>query len=620
MFVSIAVFWLYRTTLLPGVDFGDSGSIQTTVGSPLLTPRDGYPLYFGIGNALLALTHADPAYAMNMASSLEGALACGLFVVVATGLSGSVWAAVGGATLFAVSYTFWSQGVTAEVYGLHMLCVLASLALLLRWERQPTTARLAAFFACYAIGFGNHLSMILLAPGFTAFLLLAEPRGWRFLLSPRIIALALGLALIGAAQYLWNLRTMWLLPQPPDGVWAAARTFWFDVTKSDWRETMVLNVPRSMLRDHAAMYWFDLRQQFGIGGVMAALVGALALGDTCVKRATLLALVYLVNVAFAFSYNVGDAHVFYLPSHLVVALLASVGASAAGTLLGGRGRGVAGLLLVAYAGVRGYLDFPALDRSRDWRAAGVLNALTANLDDQRAILFVDLNWQIANGLSYFASNVAPEVAVARLRDVLLYAPALIQSNLSGGREVVANEHAAKLLGLQYGPLIEIREERDAPRITLADTARNVSPGARYVLCVLKPSKDFTIDRNDVRTALGTLTGGAVVEMPAGDYAVVAGLAGSPPALAFGNDAPFRRRVHLADVSVQIRMDSWLSADTIRRMGFGHAVARHHHTLIIERGVSFATFGDDGNPQEQAYFANLFERPRRYDVRLGGHKE
>ena len=43
------------------------------------------------------------------------------------------------------------------------------------------------------------------------------------------------------------------------------------------------------------------------------------------------------------------------------------------------------------------------------------------------------------------------------------------------------------------------------------------------------------------------------------------------------------------MGVEVRMESWLAADTIRRMGFGHVVAGRHHTLIVERGVSFAAF-------------------------------
>ena len=46
------------------------------------------------------------------------------------------------------------------------------------------------FFAVYALGFGNHLSMILLAPAFTLFLLMAAPGGWRSMVTPRVSALA----------------------------------------------------------------------------------------------------------------------------------------------------------------------------------------------------------------------------------------------------------------------------------------------------------------------------------------------------------------------------------------------------------------------------------------------
>src|SRR5262245_55856569 len=148
--VALAAFVLYYATLLPGVDFGDTGSIQTVVGSSP-TPRDGYPLYFAIGTLILNATGLEPARAMNLASAIEASVACGLFVLVASRLTGSVAAAVAAAMLFGVSYTFWSQAVIAEVYALHAAFVLASMLLLLRWEERPTIGRLAAFFACYAL-------------------------------------------------------------------------------------------------------------------------------------------------------------------------------------------------------------------------------------------------------------------------------------------------------------------------------------------------------------------------------------------------------------------------------------------------------------------------------------
>jgi hypothetical protein len=609
--------------MLPGVDFGDTGSIQTIAGSPVITSRDGYPLYFAIGDAVLWLTRAEPAHAMNLTSAIEGGAACGLFVLVSFEIGGVLPMAVAGALLFAVSYSFWSQCIIAEVYALHMAFVLATIYLLLRWERQPSTGRLAAVFACYALGFGNHLSMILLAPGIVAFLLLVEPRGWRYLFSPHIVLLAAGMALAGAAQYLWNLRTLWLTPNPPSSVWEALVTFWFDVTKSDWRETMVLNVPQSMIADHVAMYWFDLRQQFGMMIVPFALLGTGWLAATRPRRAVLLLGIYAANLIFAFSYNVGDAHVFYLPSHLMLALLASVAfaRSAFTTPLRQHSAFIArasAALLAVYALARGYRDFPALDRSHDTRPTEWLQSFTAGLDERTHLYLIDLNWQVANGLSYFTKSIAPNVLVARMRDVLPYAPALIIDNDEAGRRVVVNPQARRLLDQSYGPLVE--SSRDHSPRTLSQVATDAPRGTRYVLCVLKPTRDFAIDVNDLTATVHWLTGGRDVDLPLDEYAAIAGIVGEPPALVAAADRPFTRTIDLHGVRVEVRMESWLNADTIRRMGFGQVVAARRHTLIVERGVSLAAFGDDGSPTIQTYAANLFERQPRYLVRVSSSRE
>jgi hypothetical protein len=613
--VTIAAFTLYHATLLPGFDFGDTGSFQTMVGSPFITPRDGYPLYFAIGNVFLWLTRAEPAHALNLASAVTAAVACGLIVLVAAELSGSMSAAVGAALLFAASYTFWSQAVIAEVYALHVMCVTVTLLVALRWANQPTTGRVLLLFAVYALGFGNHLSMILLAPGLTVFLLLAAPRGWRSLVTPRVVTLAIACACIGASQYAWNLRTLWFLPDPPHGPIDALHRFWFDVTKSDWRDTMVMNVPRSMLRDHAAMYWFDLRQQFGVVGPLLAAAGLARLAVTDIRRAILMFALYATNVIFAYSYNVGDSHVFYLPSHLIVALLVAP----AVTLVAGPGRfsarvvPVAAALLALYAGSRAYRDYPALDRSHDDRPEAVVNALTAGLDDRHAILLADLNWQIANGLSYFTKARRPEVAYARMPDVQLYAPALVADNRAIGREVTLTERARASVAAAYGPLLPVTRDARVEVPRLSDIVRKIAPGTRYVLCVLRPSRDLRLDIEDLSTALRSLGGGGAIELPDGDYAAVAGVAGTWPELRTASASPFRRTLTLRGVAVEIRMESWLASDTIRRMGFGQVVAGRQHTLIVERGVSFAAFDERGRAQRTAYASNIFAPQPRYLV-------
>ena len=67
---------------------------------------------------------------------------------------------------------------------------------------------------------------------------------------------------------------------------------------------------------------------------IAARVGGVAWRDFDLQLfvyAALLATLYGANVLFAFGYNVGDTHVFYLPSHVLVALFAGLGAAEAAT-------------------------------------------------------------------------------------------------------------------------------------------------------------------------------------------------------------------------------------------------------------------------------------------------
>ena len=634
--VAGVAFALYHATLLPGFDFGDTGFLQDTAGERTITPRNGYPLYFALGHVFLWLTGAEPARAMNLASAVEGAAACGLLVLVAAELSGSVPAAAGAGLLFAASYTFWSQAIIAEVYSLHMVFATLTLLLLLWWSRRPTLARLSLFFAAYALGFGNHLSMILLMPGYTLFLLLADPPGWRALLRPRIAALAIVIAAAASLQYVWNLRALWLWPNTPPSLADALQTFWFDVTKTDWRETMVLHVPGSMMGRRLAMYGFDVLQQFG-WTVLLAPLGLIRLFGMDWRRGALMLTLYVANVVFAFGYNVGDTHVFYLPSHLVLALLAAPGAVALGRILStqlsqaSRAHGGARTLalttcvgLMVVSGIRMHRDYPALDRSHDRRPTDVMTQLTSGLGDREAILLADLNWQLVNGLAYFGKVIRPDLTYAWLTDVLMYAPALIADNHAIGRDVALTERAQVELTRAYGPLLPTVSDPQVHVRTVSEIVGEVPLGTRYVLCVLKPTREYAFDARDLDGAVRALTGGAYGTpgslFPQADYAAMAGITGQPPQLVVGSSEPFRDTTRLDGVRVEVRMEAWLEFDTIRRMGFGQVVAAHRHTLIVERGVSFVAFDAGGQPLHLAYAASLFAPQPRYLVRPWGALE
>jgi hypothetical protein len=236
------------------------------------------------------------------------------------------------------------------------------------------------------------------------------------------------------------------------------------------------------------------------------------------------------------------------------------------------------------------------------------------MDDRRSILLADLNWQVQNGLSYYSSVTRPEIAWARMPEVILFAPALAADNAAIGREVLLTERARTSAAAAYGPLLPIAADPRVAVPPLASAADRIAAGTRYVLCVLKPSRDLPLDREGLALLLRRL-GGDPTALPAGDYVAIAGVAGRPPLLVAAGTRPFERRATLDGVDVEIRMESWLAFDTIRRMGFGHVVAARHHTLIVERGVSFVAFDERGRAIASAYASNIFAPQPRYLVSI-----
>jgi hypothetical protein len=138
----------------------------------------------------------------------------------------------------------------------------------------------------------------------------------------------------------------------------------------------------------------------------------------------------------------------------------------------------------------------------------------------------------------------------------------------------------------------------------------VRPGTPYVLAVLRPDREYSLDAIALAGAWQALTGDASVP-PLRQYTIVAGLAGERPALLDSRDRPYRVRVRLGPLDVDVRMESWLPTDTIRRAGFGHVVVNGRHALTIERGISFRALGR----QDKAFYeSGLFAPLPRLSVR------
>ncbi len=398
--VATLAFWAYTRTLLPGVDAGDTGGFQAAVLWPQVSARQAYPLYYNLARPFVsAAAPADPARALNLFSAIWGAAAVGLAVYVGAAITGSLTSGAVAGGLLAFSYTFWTQAIIAEVYTLHLALIGLCLCLLGAYAAKPTLLRLAAFFITYAVGFGNHFSMILLLVPFAVFLLQTTPEPANLLRS-RVVAMALAAIGIGAVQYLPNLMAVWAAYDAPAGWTNRASAFWFDTTKQDWRDTMVFGIQASQLSDRLAMWWFDARQQFGAAGLALAAVGIVGLWRMSRPWAVLIAAALAINAAFAFTYNVGDTHVFFLPGHYMTALLAGEASAWCMRLRSTTVRAIVATAALLYVGWRGWSTWPAVDRHSDRRAEQVIARLSFGIDEQNALLVSEMNWQLENVLLY----------------------------------------------------------------------------------------------------------------------------------------------------------------------------------------------------------------------------
>ena len=616
--VATLAFWAYTQTLLPGVDMGDTGGFQAAVLSPEVSARQAYPLYYRLARPFVAtLSPSNPARGLNLFSAALGAVAVGLLVFVGASITGSIVSGIASGALLAFSYTFWSQAIIAEVYTLHLTLVLVCCVALLSYAGQPTRLRLAVFFGIYALAFGNHLSMILLLVPFAVFLLQVTPEP-RSLFRPQVVAMALALAAAGALQYWPNFTSIWHVPDGP-ATWSDRfAAFWFDTTKSDWRDSMVLGIGAGQLGGRFGMWWFDARQQFGIPGLLLAVVGVIRLWTISRDWAAFVVLGYAINTMFAFTYNVGDTHVFYLPSHLFTALSAGAAlcpvARTSNVRAASVTKAVPALVLVVllYAGWRGWDTWPAVDRHDDRRAETLVTRLTLGINQRNAVLVTNLNWQIENALLYYTRFERRDIAWVRLPDVMRHFPFLAKDNEAISRDLIMDASAARDVTAAYGGLFAIQPDQALPSPDPVDIVATLPPGTPYVLSVLTPPREEPLDPLQLAAMLATLSGNHAPTLTGAAFQVVAGITGETPALIHSADRPFRTDVRLLDDPFTIRMESWLPTDTFRRAGFGHVLRGRQRVQILERGVNLVWFDRSANPLS-LYAASLYSPTPRYRI-------
>ena len=313
---------LYVATLAPTVLWGDDATLQlAAVEGQLRASAGSHPAWVALAHLLTALPIRELAYRVNLLSALAGAATLGLLYLILRAVPVSRPASILATVAFAVSHTFWAHAVRAEVYTLTLATMGLMVAAGLYWQRTGRVRYLALMGVAIGLALTTHVLALLYLPAL-AWLLIARRRQ----LTRRglvVLILSTLLALLPLTYLLWRDAQ-----RMHSDLLTTLRWALFTFEGYDFRSSIFRFSPASLVSD-AAQWALFLGYQFP-GPALLLGVAGIVLSWQRVHRdvAIFLALLYLVPAAFAFSYQVGDRYVFFLPSYLVFAIWLGIGIDA----------------------------------------------------------------------------------------------------------------------------------------------------------------------------------------------------------------------------------------------------------------------------------------------------
>jgi hypothetical protein len=396
-----AVFVVYALGACRTIYVGDSGELVTAVYTLGIPHPSGYPLYVLLGKLwTLLVPLGSIAFRMSLFSAAAGAAAVALLYATLRRLGVEAASAATGALIAAFGPSFWGEANVPRVYTLNAAFVALATALVFDWHRSRDDRRLVEAALACGLGAANHTFMAVLAAAVGAFAVLTD---WTVLRRGWTIAKAAGAFAAGLLVYLYlPLRSRYDPPldwSNPETLPAVVRV----VTRRDFWDRRFLEGPADLL-PIALDYLRSLGPELSLVGAALAVLGLVA----GLKRRWPVLLAVLVMAANLMAVGLHGSrsdifiwHRYYIPSYLMGALLAGLGAHALAERLPARARPA--LLAVPLAAL--VLRFPQYDRSRYRIADDFSRALLAGLppgahltasDDN--ILFVLMYLRFVEGL------------------------------------------------------------------------------------------------------------------------------------------------------------------------------------------------------------------------------
>jgi hypothetical protein len=351
----IIPFTLYVLTLAPSVAFTDSGELAAACATLGIAHPTGYPLFVILGFlwakiplpfTIIFKLNLFAAFCTALASLLFFELTLFLLSVIQERQSHSpketkkkkskskseqtsvalereslVLIALSASLLFAFSRTIWAQATAVEVYSLHLVMLVLSIRLFLRFTlaKEPQTRDALIWAFVLGLGFANHLTMILLAPAMLYFYF--HRFGFTKDAFTRIAIMSVPFAL-GLSLYLYlPIRSS----MSPDFNWGEVHRsfdkFFYHVSGKQYQ----IHLFNGNWEPQAKMLFSLLPFELAFVGIVLAIYGAVRLFQVEKPIAWFLVLLVLGSALYAINYNVHDADSYFLLTFLALILLAGMG-------------------------------------------------------------------------------------------------------------------------------------------------------------------------------------------------------------------------------------------------------------------------------------------------------
>lgn len=332
-------FCLYFTTMSRSVGFTDSGELAAVVCTLGIAHPTGYPLFTLLGRFWMMLpVKLEQIVWLNMFSAFLTSSAVGIFFKTTLAIRKSsevfpvqninrkeksdqlfILASAIGSLILGFSTTFWSQSTAIEVYALHLVLVLFTV-----WSfiggledqlinQNIISSKLLLFAFVLGLSFTNHMTTILLAPGFLwlYFRTLGFSKN-----AFRKILMLVPFFLLGLSVYLYLPIRSAGKPLLDWGHPATLERFIWHISGKQFRVWMFSGW--GVVQKQLAYYFTSLTSEFFILILIFVVIGLIVLFKKSRKLFAFLNILFLSTIIYSVNYDIFDISSYFLLSYIVL--------------------------------------------------------------------------------------------------------------------------------------------------------------------------------------------------------------------------------------------------------------------------------------------------------------